>query len=369
MPNRGWVYLPRVSFQRLIDALRMAGYRCLAPMVRDHALVFDHLERADQLPIGVSDQQGPGSYRLTKTDSSRAFAWANGPQALKPLTFAPQERLWHVCVEQGTPKFQPVQPEVEPTAVIGVRACDLVALKLQKAHFLESLSPDPAYKARVDSLFIVAVDCSHPADTCFCASTGDGPSAEEGYDLAMAELEEGYVLRVGSAKGGHILHTLGLVPATKEQLQSLEQQEQEAISKQSRKLPSNDLREDIYQHQDSPHWETIAKQCLACGNCTAVCPSCFCSSYQAQPALDGQSSDQIREWDSCFSYGHSELHGHPVREDIRTRYRQWLTHKFAGWHEQYGRSGCSGCGRCITWCPVGIDITQVLAELVKEEVA
>ena len=363
------VFLPRSQLQRLLDALQATGRQCVGPVERDGTLVFEPIDSAQQLPVGVHDAQSPGSYRLRHSDSPRCFAWANGPQALKPLTFAAQEALWRVRRDADGLQFEAVTPEPRPLAVIGARGCDLAALRLQEAHFLDRVAGDPAFRARRDALFIVAVDCARPADTCFCASTGDGPAAGKGYDIALSELDDGFLLRSASMRGQDIVNVLGLAPADDAQRAAAQEELQQAAAQQSRRLPSTDLRDALFARQDHPHWAAVAERCLSCGNCTAVCPTCFCSSYQARPALDGASAEHVREWDSCFSFEHSNLHGHPLRDDIRLRYRQWLTHKLGGWHDQYGRSGCTGCGRCISWCPVGIDLTAEVAALLEGEPA
>ena len=362
------VFLPRERLQKLLDALKATGRHCLGPVERDGTLMFDAITSAEQLPVGVHDVQGPGSYRLQHDDSRRCFAWANGPQALKPLTFAPQETLWRVSRNDDGMRFSPVATEHSGMALIGARACDLAALKLQEKHFLGGEHIDPGFGERRDSLFIVAVDCNHPADTCFCASTGDGPAAKQGFDIAMSELDEGFLLRPGSPAGQAVIDKLTLSAASEAQKKQVADELVLAAQAQTRQLPSDNLRDAIFERQDHPHWAEIAERCLACGNCTAVCPSCFCSSYEARPSLDGKEAEQVRSWDSCFSFEHSNLHGHALRDDIRLRYRQWLTHKLAGWHDQYGRSGCTGCGRCITWCPVGIDLTAEVATLLEGEV-
>ena len=363
------VFLPRSQLQRLIDALQAAGRQCIGPVERDGALVFEPIVSAQQLPVGVHDEQSPGSYTLRHSNSPRCFAWANGPQAIKPLTFAPQEPLWRVARDTDGVRFEAVTPESRPIAVIGVRGCDLAALRLQEAHFLDQVAGDPAFRARRDALFIVAMDCAHPAATCFCDSTGDGPAAGEGYDMALSELDDGFLVRVGSMRGQDIVNVLGLASATDAQQEAVREELHQAAAGQPRRLPAADLRNELFARQDHPHWAEVAERCLSCGNCTAVCPTCFCSAYEARPALDGASAAHVREWDSCFSFEHSNLHGHPLRDDIRLRYRQWLTHKLGGWHDQYGRSGCTGCGRCISWCPVGIDLTVEVAALLEGEPA
>jgi sulfhydrogenase subunit beta (sulfur reductase) len=358
------LFLPRGSLQRLIELLRGRGFRCTGPQVRDGAIVYETMDDCRQLPAGMEDRQGPGSYRLQDTGTPRWFAWANGPQALRPLLFAPRESLWKAARdEHGRLHFQAQLPEPEPVAVIGVRACDLAALDLQDKHFLGGPAPDPYYAARRRGLFLVAVNCSHPAATCFCASTGDGPQAERGFDLVLDELDDGFVAAAGSEAGAELLQQLTLAPAESAQLQAAAAQTSAAVRRQVRGLPSRNLRDDLFANLEHPRWEEVAGRCLACGNCTSVCPTCFCHRETEQPALDGSHSHHLREWDSCFTQGHSYIHGLTIRAETRQRYRQWLTHKLGFWHDQYGRSGCVGCGRCITWCPAGIDITEEASAL------
>lgn len=344
-------FLPRQELQRLFDRLRTAGFRCIGPQVRDGAIVYDTQDDITTLPHGVNDQQAPGSYRLARGTGERCFAWANGPQAIKPLTFAPRETLWQA--EEGA-GYTPGRLHDVPTAVIGVRACDLAALLIHDQHFRNN---DPYYAARRERLFLVAVNCSHPADTCFCASTGDGPEALSGFDLVLDELDDGYIVRSGTPAGGNILRELYLQPASDAQRGMAQQQNAAAAARQTRALPGRNLRAALFAHLDHPRWDDVAARCLSCGNCTSVCPTCFCHSERDEPALDGRSSVHYRQWDSCFTEGHSYIHGVVIRAETKFRYRQWLTHKLGSWHDQYGRSGCVGCGRCISWCPAAIDIT------------
>jgi sulfhydrogenase subunit beta (sulfur reductase) len=352
-------FLARARLQSLLEALRDAGYECIGPRVRDGAIVYEPIESADELPHGVHDRQAPGEYRLETDAAARCFAWANGPQALKPLLFAPRESLWTVARDaRGRLMFEPAQPVTRPRAVLGVRACDLAALRLQDAHFRDGPHPDPAYGARRDGLFLIAVHCTHPAATCFCASTGDGPRATSGYDLALSELDEGFIVEAGTAAGMVILNQLPTVDVTAPQQETADREIAAGARAQQRALPGTDLQRILFERLNHPRWEEVAQRCLSCANCTAVCPTCFCYSEHEAPSLDGGASEHTREWDSCFTFGHSYIHGGAVRAGTRERYRQWLTHKLGSWHEQYGRSGCVGCGRCIAWCPVGIDITE-----------
>ncbi len=357
-------FLPLSQLHLLVAALMAHGYQCLGPTVENGAIVMRELDRADALPRGLQAEQAPGHYRITQDPLNRYFAWANGPQAIKPLVFAPRESLWRAeRDEAGALGFVAVLPSPPLQALIGVRACDLAALNLQDAHFLQANRRDQHYAERRANLFLVAVQCAEPGATCFCASTGDGPTPVDGHDIALAELADGFVTRAGSAKGVAVLSALGLSAATPQQLKAVQQQGEDAAARQMRSLPGRNVRDVLMRNLEHPRWDEVAARCLACGNCTAVCPTCFCHAEMDAPDLGGQSSEHERIWDSCFGEAHGHLHGFNVRPDIRSRYRQWLIHKLATWHDQYGRSGCVGCGRCIAWCPVGIDLTEEVAAL------
>ena len=360
-------FIPRSGLQDLLNALQGEGYRCIGPTVREGAIVFDEIDSVTSLPQGITETQAPGSYRLKQSESPRYFAWANGPQALKPMVFVPREILWTCRQEkEGGMDFQAEEPTSLPTAVLGIRPCDLAALYLNDQHFLQQHYQDPYYLARRQQLLLIAVNCTHPADTCFCASTGDGPRAHFGYDLALTELEEGFVVEIHSDVGKQLAEKLALQDVTTHQLQQVDVAMKQAAEKQHRQLPSRDLNRTLFDNLDHSQWADVGGRCLSCGNCTSVCPTCFCHQEVEVTDIQGKVSNHYREWDSCFTQGHSYIHGITIRPDTSQRYRQWLTHKLGSWHDQYGRSGCVGCGRCITWCPVGIDITQEAAAICGE---
>ena len=128
-------------------------------------------------------------------------------------------------------------------------------------------------------------------------------------------------------------------------------------------METDGIKELLYGNPEHSQWDNVASRCLACANCTMVCPTCFCSTVDDGTSLDLREAWRDRRWDSCFTLEHSHMHSGPVRSSTKSRYRQWMTHKLASWIDQFGTSGCVGCGRCITWCPVGIDITEEVSAI------
>jgi len=232
---------------------------------------------------------------------------------------------------------------------------------------------DPAYQGRREGLFILAVNCTQAAPTCFCTSMQTGPQAQSGFDLSLTELlNEGdhrFLIEVGSDRGAELLAKLDYSEADSEAKQQAEAGVERARSMIQRRLDTDGIRDLLYRNSESSRWDQIATRCLTCANCTMVCPTCFCTSVEDVNDLAGLESGRWRKWDSCFTTDFSYIHGGSIRTSSKSRYRQWMTHKLATWIDQFGTSGCVGCGRCITWCPVGIDITEEVHALRKGETA
>lgn len=370
-------FLEHEKLQDLIFQLKDAGYLCVGPQVRNDAIVYDTLNDAANLPWYIKDCQEPGKYRLLKTCEKQAFAWTNGCQSLKPYLFKSRETICKVSRdEHGQLCFIPMNSPEKPIAFIGARACDIKAMLIQDRVFIDSSHnySDPRYQQRRQQLFIVAVNCTKSSNNCFCVAAGGSPRVQDNFDIALTELNDGFVLLLGSKKGADIVEKLSLKKAAAKQIKIAEQLINNAIAQQTKKLNAGNngtLQKILFNNLEHKRWSEVAKRCLSCGNCTLVCPTCFCHRQSDVPTLDGNSSEQIREWDSCFTSGHSVMAGSVLRDDTCKRYRQWLTHKLGSWHEQFATSGCVGCGRCITWCPVGIDITEevnaISSEVPKDE--
>ena len=366
------------QLQSLIGALRGIGYRTVGPRVADGSIIYADLESVDQLPRGYIDRQDGGLYRLEKSESAGYFDHVVGPHSLKNFMFPPHETLLESIRKNGTWQMTPTEVDATPLAVIGVRSCDLHALAIQDKVFLQGPYVDPGYKARREKLFLVAVNCRRAAATCFCHSMKTGPRVAGGYDLALTELNPQFLIEVGSSQGAEIVARMSWPAATAEQVEEssvlsamleAELQSRESTSTppvgqpRERYLDTTNIHDLLLGNLENSRWSEVADRCLACTNCTLVCPTCFCASVEDVSDLSGDHVRRERAWDSCFTMEHSYTNTGVVRKTTAARYRQWLTHKLATWIDQYGTSGCVGCGRCITWCPVGIDITEEVAAI------
>ncbi len=351
--------MERADFQHLIDALDGAGYRVVGPTVRDGAVVCDDVRTVTDLPVGWTDEQDPASYRLHRTDDPTLFGCILGPDAWKKYLFPPRNLMWQAEQDGDGVRFVAAPVDDTRLAFLGVRPCDLHAIEVQDRVFGDL---DRVYRARRSRLFIVAVQCGRAARTCFCTSMNTGPRAESGFDLALTEVRSAgghyFLVEVGTVAGRDLLATVPHRAASAAEKDELERATERAAAQITRTLETRGIKRMLYDNYDHPRWEQVAGRCMACANCTMVCPTCFCSTVEDVTDLAGGHAERWRTWDSCFTTDHSYLHGGAVRRSIRSRYRQWMTHKLATWIEQFGTSGCVGCGRCITWCPVGIDITE-----------
>lgn len=358
-------FLAKHALQTLIDELRRREYQVVGPTIDQDAIVYGELTSVDQLPEGWTDEQAPGSYRLKRRDDAAWFGYVVGPHSWKKYLFPPRTTLLTVQnTEQGW-AFLPPASESKKFALLGVRACELAAIRVQDRVFLEGPYQDPVYRQRRESLFLIAMNCTQAASTCFCTSMKTGPRCKSGFDLALTEIESGFLCEIGSESGADFLAACPVRSATAEELDLAEALRQQAVEMMTKQMQTDDLPELLMSNLNHPQWKDVGDRCLSCTNCTLVCPTCFCSSVTEVRDLVSGDIERERTWDSCFNPDFSYLSGGPVRGETSDRYRQWLTHKLGTWHEQFGSSGCVGCGRCITWCPVGIDLTAEVAAIRK----
>jgi sulfhydrogenase subunit beta (sulfur reductase) len=356
------VVVERDDLQYLLEALQKRGYQVIGPTVRDQAIIYDDLTSATDLPIGWTDEQEAGTYRLKKRSDEARFGYAVGLHSWKKYLHPPVLRLWQAARDGSS--FQ-INPDADPPpkyAFIGVRACELNAIAIQDRVFMQGESVDPGYKARRENLFIVALNCGQAGGTCFCTSMGTGPKATFGFDLALTEVIEAdhhyFVVEVGTELGAAVFQDVPHKAAKTHEVAAAEEVVTQTAAQMGRTMDTGGIKELLYRNYENPRWDDVADRCLSCANCTMVCPTCFCTTVEDVTDLSGEYAERQRKWDSCFTMDFSYIHGGNVRNSPKSRYRQWMTHKLATWIDQFGTSGCVGCGRCITWCPVGIDITE-----------
>lgn len=354
--------LKREHFADLFAELRSEGFTVVGPTVRDGAIVYDEIDGPERLPVGWTEVQEAGKYRLVRRNDEALFGYAVGPHSWKKYFLAPRQRLFSARRDGAGFAVESEAPLTRKLALLGARACELRAIAVQDEVILEGPFVDPHYAAARSGAFVIAVNCGQAGGTCFCVSMGSGPRVASGHDLALTELigpgRHQFLVEVGSDAGARVLSRIRHEPATAGHEGEAEDVVRKTAASMGRALDTAGIRDLLMGNLDHPRWDDVAERCLACANCTMVCPTCFCTTVEDVTDLRGERAERVRSWDSCFTLGHSYLHGGSVRASVRSRYRQWLTHKLATWIDQFGTSGCVGCGRCITWCPVGIDITE-----------
>ena len=363
----GALQMAASSLPQLYDALSRAGFRVVGPTVRDGAIILAELESADELPFGWGVALQPGGYRIRQRSDRAAFGHSAGPQSWKQFLHPPRDKVLLARREGDGFELADSMEPAPKLAFFGVRPCDLRAIQIQDRVLRRDGS---RYAARRDAAFIIAVNCTEPGETCFCTSMGTGPEAGPGYDLAMTEMvssdQHTFLVEVGSPAGAAVLADVRLDRADDAVVAGARAAVADAAGKMGRSMPAGILHELMAASTDAARWDYVASRCVSCGNCTMACPTCFCTGVDDVTDLSGEHAERWQHWESCFDLDFSYLHGGPVRSSPKSRYRQWLTHKLGTWHDQFGSSGCVGCGRCIVWCPVGIDITEEVAALRAE---
>jgi sulfhydrogenase subunit beta (sulfur reductase) len=350
------------NLDSLLATLRRRGYSVIAPKARDGAIVLDQIESSEDLPRGWTDEQGPAHYALLKRNDEAYFSYVVGPTSWKRYLYPPR-----LCVLRATRvgKGFEITPHEEDGsaryAFLGVRSCELHAIALQDQVFNTPEIADAHYRKVRQEACIIAVNCVESRGDCFCVSMKTGPRALGGFDLSLTEIVQEnrhhFVVETGSPLGETILSELPHREASAEESSEALAAVSAAAHQVGHTLETDHLPKILNERFEDPHWDEVAKRCLACGNCTLVCPTCFCSTVEDVTDLSSEHAERWRRWDSCFTADFTRIAGGNIRMSTRTRYRQWLMHKLAHWVDQFGAFGCVGCGRCITWCPVGIDIT------------
>lgn len=317
---------------------------------------YGKLSSINDAPLYVEDLQGRASYRLIRANAAGSFRHTY----LSPKYFLnpPLQEVAHVGADFGAsaPKERP-----KPFAIFGIKPCDLHAIRVIDGILLNK---DLYYTMIRGSLRAVVVEeCTRPSGNCFCGSLGTGPQARNGYDLAYAWLEDGVVVKAGSALGEELIEELGLEGADAGDVEKYEEYIIRA-QQQTKALPElpklvNALEKSM---GNIELWSKLSRRCVGCSNCNMVCPTCFCTEFFDEIGPNG-SATRFRKWYGCLSYSYGLVARGHFRPELYMRYRHFVLHKFLFYWKQVGLIGCTGCGRCITWCPLGVDIRETLREV------
>ncbi len=354
------------DLEALFGALHQQNYINIGPVARDGAIMFEELASFTDLAQGYYEDQGRGSYHLDHLADRSLFGYSVGPQSVKKYLHPSRRLLWSARKEEGGFELQlPKGPE--KMAFWGVRSCDLEAIRVLDGVFLEGQVVNEWYRQAREQMFVVAAGCSHPSSNCFCTSMDGGAIPSDNFDLSLVEVinkESHYFLTEAATEQAQVVcETLAFTEATEEDIGAAREVITHAEEQMTRRFTPSEARQLLQSSLENKQWEDVARRCLSCANCTMVCPTCFCTTTEDVIDLTGEHTERWLRQDSCFTAEYSYIHGGVVRSSTKSRYRQWITHKFMNWHDQFGTAGCVGCGRCIAWCPVGIDITQEIANV------
>ncbi|MFC1997348.1 4Fe-4S dicluster domain-containing protein [Chloroflexota bacterium] len=363
------VSIQKTELDDLFDQLVKMGYQVIGPKVRDHTINHAPIKTSSELPLGYSSHQEPGRYQLVQNGHQNYFDYVTGSQGWKPYFFPPRSEMMRFHKQNGDKnqwELEEATHDYPKYALVGVRPCDLAAIEVQDSVFLREQWCDHIYQSCRENAFIVAVNCIQISGTCFCVSMGTGPEAKGGFDLCLTELENSFLVEVGSEAGRMALNPefVTWIPASAFMLNTAKKGLEKARREMRRQLPNpGDLKAQLLGQLEHPEWSAVGGRCLSCTSCTQVCPTCFCWDVTDHTVLPGDIVVREREWDSCFNPDYSYVAHGNTRPNTRARYRQWLTHKFASWYAQFDTAGCTGCGRCITWCPAGIDHIEEIEKI------
>jgi len=344
------------DLRALFDAVKnyvsvVVGYR-----VSGDAVGFGPVESLESLPLGLEDSQAPGAYRLSR-GSSGFFRHSHASP--KYWLHLPVQEVFTVLEDYAV---DIARYDTYSAALFGIKPCDLVSMEVLD----RILKNDDSYWSRRSKIELVVVEeCTVPGATCFCGSIGTGPSASTGFDIAYARLSNGIIFKYGSEKGLRILEKLELTEVSEEDVAEYERAIARAGELTRYLPPPSEISKSLERSvSDTSFWKEVSSRCVGCTNCNMVCPTCFCTEFVDQIEPSGRAK-RVRQWFGCLSHTYGQVAGTHYRPELYMRYRHFVLHKFLFYPKQVGLVGCVGCGRCITWCPVGIDLREVVSKVVS----
>jgi len=325
----------------------------------------------------IAPVAGRGVTSFREIEEPSEIDWGYTTTTIPPskIIHSPQRTLLRFVKTGNTYRIEEFLPQSEKRVLLGVHPCDLHGLLVLERTFLGD-TKDAYYAAARASFLVVGLNCQSVGEKCFCASMGTGPffgywmgqGPPQGCDALLTDLGDRFLVETFGEKGESLFANAKSSPQSPEDVGEKLRREAAAKDQFRKTLETRDLPALMRRNMNHPTWRLTAEgRCLSCANCTMVCPTCFCYDTWDRAELDLSVIERIRRWDSCQDERFAEVHGGNFRSTREARLRQFVCHKLSYWLEQYGCFGCVGCGRCMTWCPTGIDLTEIAAEIRADE--
>ena len=353
--------------KQIIDGIP-SNYKIIGP-VRDRWVVkYANIESSGELAVGLSTIEDRGHYELKETGDPR-LANAKPMNSPKPFTHLAREVLLRVSRDEQNNNIFETQPaELTRQAFFGIRPCDVKGMQVMDLVFSRQFR-DQSYDNRRRENIIIALNCFEPGANCFCSTFDTGPTLNDGFDLCLSSIDSGYLVEVGTDIGAKIIARADIKPADQDALDQLDRQSTKARSSMPKAFNLEKAVKILDENYNHPYWEQPSERCLSCSNCINICPTCYCYQITDKSNITLTESIRTRTWDACQNQEFAAVNSGNFRPNRVDRLRQWVYHKLNWTIEQYGQAGCVGCGRCVTWCPTRIDITEPIWRIGGRSVA
>lgn len=340
-------FIPKEKWGAFIEGLA-AKSQVWVPCLEGHTVIFRPYSKDKNLCFERPANSPPKGVIFPQSDNLFSFTFKKDPENPQKVMVELEEKL-----------------DFPKTVIVGSRPCDAKGFLIYDRPYTETDTPDPYYKGRREQTTVVTMSCQSPSAGCFCTGVGGGPADKEGSDVLITELETGYFIEAITEKGKEIVQQSGVEGGGSHEAEA--RKKQDAVRTRVKDPFDADGKPKVLPElfENDEFWETALAKCVSCGACTYLCPTCYCFNITDEKTFD--KGERVRSWDGCM-YNHftREASGHNPRPAKYQRFKNRVGHKFLFYPEKYnGVIACCGCGRCIRYCPMSVDISEVVSNLQK----